>query len=910
MAERVDLSTLRSLLVPALGALSVAVAVLVHREEPWPTIHREVPVVDYRKVEEAKPWHDPFAALVAGREGVQKVDITRDFERVLLLMTPRGNSSEYVEWRLRVRHALHVAATSSGYRAENPGKAEYVELPSFRRHKTTWVEVAFRALSLPIPILPEPADASPAIRLAAEVFQPIGDDAAVTAALAIWVPEDEGLGAAIKACTDRFGTVKPVVIGPAVSEGLATEDRHARILQGMSVFSPWATALQGRLKVRSFLEPDSVLARHLAGELQLRIHGLRRDVLIVAERDSHYANRWVNALSGQLGEPQREGCIGRTRVIWYSRGIEGSTSTGDGETAEVAIEKPNGSSTRDYLRRLRLDLLGESLRGTVGAVAIFGHDVADKLTILEALRPVFPEATFVTSDMDAIYLHPDFLPYTRNLVVASACGLTPPLDWVEAHEKESIPPFRDNYQAAGYMAMCAALGIAVGEAPPLPRVFEIGASGPVAMDEPRGRFARLKALGSLVAVLVGAFLLHWWLLGKGLAETGKSIVGLEAWWWWAIGWLGLLGAGVVYGMLWEAEPVAIWSGVSVWPTEVLRLFALSTSLVFAWHVHDRLPRQTDIEPIAWVAVEVVRESFAIFVQKGSAVLQDLRGRGIWVARLARVLLFPAILLGAIGHAVGLVWDQRKRAASHERERFVVSAAVLSLLFFAIAALWMVSTDSFPKAPVRGTYTFLLDICIVCSCVLAMLWLVFLVIESARCQAVVSREQAECVAGQEPIAGDADDAQFSAAMVGWLGWRQKLVELAHAGGRGIYGPFVVLFLMCLSRWSVFDRWSWPMGLVLVICICIACVVLAHVNLHAAAMRYRDSVVASLDVLVGRLAVLPGQRERRERVEWLRDSVRGIDHGIFAGLANHPVVHALLIPIGGVGGLSALHWLPVG
>src|SRR5262249_44981460 len=74
------------------------------------------------------------------------------------------------------------------------------------------------------------------------------------------------------------------------------------------------------------------------------------------------------------------------------------------------------------IQQLDRDLRQQDSKG-VEAVGILGSDLYDKLLVLQALRPLVPNALFFTTDLDALVLHPTALTYTRNLLVASSFAL-------------------------------------------------------------------------------------------------------------------------------------------------------------------------------------------------------------------------------------------------------------------------------------------------------------------------------------------------------------------------------------------------------------------------------------------------------------------------------------------------------
>jgi hypothetical protein len=101
------------------------------------------------------------------------------------------------------------------------------------------------------------------------------------------------------------------------------------------------------------------------------------------------------------------------------------------ENDTQSLERPIGESQYDYLRRIgaQLHKVDDELRNQpheekqekkIKAIGILGGDVFDKLLILRALRPEFPEALFFTTDFDEAFTIKSELPFTRNLIISSS----------------------------------------------------------------------------------------------------------------------------------------------------------------------------------------------------------------------------------------------------------------------------------------------------------------------------------------------------------------------------------------------------------------------------------------------------------------------------------------------------------
>lgn len=288
--------------------------------------------------------------------------------------------------------------------------------------------------------------------------------------------------------------------------------RMARVL-GSEAQGPSAPQLTFVRTIAS----DDVVLQALADELKLRLpaDGSRR-VVLVTESDSIYS-RTLERRFSRLIKPLRNGRSNNEDHVYFFRGVDGVTLRDGVERSAptkadpaAAIEWPETRDQLDYLRRMAQALRrSETLQaapgaeamggiGPIGAIGIFANDVHDKLLILQALHDSFPDKVFFTTDMDARYLHPRTLPFTRNLVVASSLPLrfAPQAAASAASARGNArslqtgtPPFRDVYQAATYVAArlaackspCADIRSQAQAVIAQPTVYEIGRASAVAL---------------------------------------------------------------------------------------------------------------------------------------------------------------------------------------------------------------------------------------------------------------------------------------------------------------------------------------------------------------------------------------------------------------------------------------------
>jgi hypothetical protein len=948
--------------VPLLAVVSLVATIFTPREEKFAFTRASMNAAREVAGGESRLWHDPLPPGV-------KADPSREANwsemsspqakaaKALLLAVPSGKSAEDVESRCRTRFALHAAMGACGYEPEDASTLHYL---------TLWASGKSTADGSQKPSNVQPADGGSGNRSEQSSVDPVHQQKGLEAqritfekfrrsgstggkpVLAFWLPERE-LQKNPKLASD-WAIVTRDALEPLASEVCligpsSTDSLDGTRLDGLVTNSPWVTGIYPSgfsftsLLLRSFICADTTLAMTLKTELELRGVGADSQILMILERDSAFARSWqehlenawlpeIESANGITEEARKESASENNKrffTAWYSRGIDGESATPSVSDAKVSpVETPIGSGTVDYLRRVRNEFRGQGKTKTVDAVGIFGQDIHDKLLIIQALRPAFPDAVFFSSDLDAFYNHPSQIAHTRNMIVASGHGLLPEPD--QHHDQDSDvshihpeevvqTPFRDAYQTATFLAIQQAIcGLAV-EIPPAGLVFEIGNRGPVELpsDGNGCSLATWVCFGfALFGVLLTGAILHWWMTGGRAVSAGAKFLEAHRLWH-VVAFLVILLCLTVWVAIGVCHEPASWlDGISVWPTEVIRLLALTLSLVFAYHVTRSLHRATrgvsgatSGRPVALVNAPPLWTSMIASLTAAVASMWRTTAP-IWQK------------LGIAGPVPAQPIDGP--ASSRPGRREIVrqkcwSALGLAFLLFA-AGLAIMAALGMPHIPVRSAVVRTLDKVVVFSSVLAMLWLVFLVIETARQFAALCRTEARklsrrpeaaptAIQPATPIATDSPEPAKSASAPdraeAWHSLRTFLAGLATAGGKGIYGPFIVILFLCLARWRGFDAWTWPIGLQIVLAISGSCVLFAHIYLHKVARGLRDRAIRELSFEIE----IDGGSTKR--LGLIRDDLSNLSHGIFAGPANHPVMRALIIPFTGIGGLSLLQWV---
>jgi hypothetical protein len=710
------------------------------------------------------------------------------------------------------------------------------------------------------------------------------------------------------------------------------------------------------IEIERTTSTDDALVRQLMVELHLRDaspNDERNHVALIGEWDTVYGRAWrwtfLKALPANQGQgpgvrpiepdnvhflaylrgidghvPQRNGLDDSTSESAGSNGSEGRKAPGKppGRTAE-------GHAQTDYLRRLeaRLARLQERLASRkserIRAIGVVGSDVYDKLLVLRALRHRFSGAVFFTTDLDVRLLDPAERKYTRNLVVASPFGLE-----LHADLQRAIPPFRGSYQTALFYSCLAAIADpvleerarqlrAAGLTAPKPRVYEIGRT--LAYDLGRSDAYGIHAdsptttpwilrgwrpLAAVVAVVCALLLL--WPIRSAVRRRSPDQ-----------DWPGrtvssaLIAAAVVVLVLFlvlahldsrtgQGEPLAFTQGISVWTTDALRLIAALLSAHFlirimrAVRANDHaLQRRYFPEPSA---------------RKGQSppASQPAPDPGTqqwrpWWARCGAVWILgwenPSEPIQAKD-----LWNQYS-----QRSRFrcrLLRTLLLTAPFYLFGGMLIIIFGK-PAEPGRGELCRTCDKFILHASVLLFIYLLLFVLDATRlCNAFIRHlEDGEVQwnwARLEPPKPTEEVPQSSLA--NWTRF-QVISRQAEVVGRFMYYPFVILLIMIISRHWVFDRWDWPISLVLLFALSSAGVLFAGWLLRHSARRVQGRTLADLrSELVAARA-----QPNTVRIGWLEQAITAISQertGAFSPFTQDPVVAALLIPTGGYGAMELL------
>ena len=736
-----------------------------------------------------------------------------------------------------------------------------------------------------------------------------------------------------------------------VLQGMIEKGRSSKPLN-IEVFSPWATVPHQALgleqdddwspKLHRQIATDDCTCRRLVHEIKLRTANFAWktvNIVLISEWDTDYGRMLPKTFAKHCAGSQQP----TLHHFKYLRGIDGrlpGEKTPDPIAAGTrpkseSRERPEGTSQLDYLRRLeqKLKALDKELRREeerrgvpfpldrerIDAIGILGSDVYDKLLILRALKPSFRGTVFFTTDLDARLLHADDLEWTQNLVVGSAFGLQ-----LKKSLQNDIPPFRGSYQTSVFYHMLMALGHeAVNwshESHPPTRIFEIGNGYAVNMDidqpDPDGATCRacgtpdvfqdrcaahgqdphpksnrhawglgpLRTMATSLPFLVFLFLAMPPV--RTLKRQTKEFV--------IVGGTALLLVGLIVWIAFNdhmrpnGECFSLAKGISIWPTEMLRVIVILMSIWFALVAWDSLRRNT----------ESLEKDFFDRILKVERLWQNKPWFERMKAGLSGLFFLPRDLKG----------DVKKLWSMYRYQRFLwirlVRIAVYVMLWFALGFL-LFSIFGFPNVPARGWWSFEVDKAVLTLSLIALHSLLFLVFDVTRaCHWFVHQLLAEetrrwphsrrSKAATAPLSpNDVDE---------WLSVR-LIAEHTQVVGKLILAPFAVLLIMLLSRHYLLDAWDWPPQLVIVISLAFVIAACSALELRLLAKQARKRALRGLRLKLRKISRTQ-EKGRAEAVEQLIKEVEAERRGAFGGMVTNPVLGALLIPSGGLGVFNLL------
>lgn len=619
----------------------------------------------------------------------------------------------------------------------------------------------------------------------------------------------------------------------------------------------------------------------------------------------------------------------------YLRGIDGQLPGETGKNTQresqqrtqpgqnTAVEATEGLNQSDYLRRLARQMKDDNTRfqqedgSGIRAIGLLGSDIYDKLMILRALRDQFPDAVFFTNNYDAHFERRDDWDVTHNLVIASPFGSTLP----EIYPRQHIPPFRDSNQTSMYVGTLVSTGRMTDEEAKYfswqPHIFEIGRHGaydlrrswyrwdPDKSKKVESRYGKNEntktwfrdwlvtpgVVPRLIVIALAMLAMAAWISvsiasrtlpggGTALARLKRALVSTV--FWLVCGGPLIIFAVAVIAQCWAPEePLAFFSGISIWPTEILRLIAFMLAIFFMFKASfdlranaKRIEAEFSFAPLAltpfrWRDIGVGFEHWQMKQPAGSS---RFSAEEAWHAYLCRNKFWPRFT------RIGILF------------------ALYSIFAFTILHLFPQ-----PPPPARGHVAFQIDKIVFYLAGVGLLLLSFYVVDAIQLNSnfirMFGREVTKWGRGivdRSHLSPPLTEKELSAYHEIFF-----VAQRTQAVAPLIWYPLLVLTLLVVARSSVFDNWTWPASLVLVLVITGAWALGSAILLRRAAEQLRETALNDLR----RFRLLGREVEaKRQMFDQLIAEIRDLKTGAFAPLTDQPFIRAVLFPGAAVGLLA--------
>lgn len=560
------------------------------------------------------------------------------------------------------------------------------------------------------------------------------------------------------------------VMNSRISNKFSWLQKHSVV----ELYSPWATTMPGLLSYglkdqdeqtcRSYAKCDEVFNQLLKENgLALR-YSIDSDVVVfdvlleeltrrgikvgtdsialVGEWESYYSKNLFTMFSAAACSNVTRGAGPR-----YINIEEAVDQVRANDSCSMGLEITKYTYTTSYLEHQKADIVARIKFGKPRAIGILGADPSVTLSILQDLKKEFPHVLFFTTVLDFNYLNNSEQKRTRNLLVASQFGLQ-----LHSSLQQNIPPFYNSLQTSTYLSVLRAMDrispeIVSGAASP--RLFEIGRYGavdlsvdgprtgektihPIRADVAKNRVTadvlpRIKTLW--ITLLVVSFLSIWksrrmwtWITAGDMPDPSRGRLTIV-----------LRSALIVFPVLWafwslniehfnyaEDEPFSWSDGVSIWPTEFLRLFTIALGVLFLFmhrmelrdNVHQLTEKFFPAERISpaknkqqstglgefWQTIDWIGHGLPRGENLGAADLwKRYSGAQRWNHHIGRILLVYCVYVAAIlPLSLFLSPDLRSFAPcrgslSCSMDRFIEGwsqVILVFLLFSVLDSLWL------------------------------------------------------------------------------------------------------------------------------------------------------------------------------------------------------------------------------
>jgi hypothetical protein len=247
----------------------------------------------------------------------------------------------------------------------------------------------------------------------------------------------------------------------------------------------------------------------------------------------------------------------------------------------------------------------------------------------------------------------------------------------------------------------------------------------------------------------------------------------------------------------------------------------------------------------------------------------------------------------------------KLGSAFNRAVRIVPVVLVYLFLFLTLSLFF----GLPYVPRRSGSSEVLDIGVTVLSVLALMALLFFVVDAARlCKKFIEILQEQPSTWPDKLFDScgSDPEADNNPMIEWFDI-QMIAKLTETVGQLVIYPFIIIFIMIIARNSFFDDWDWPLSLILVFVANGAYAIYSGIMLRRAAEAAREKALDRLNEKLIKVQEEWYGSPKAAKIRTTIEQIKTIEKGTFAPWSKHPLVGAILIPFGGSGLMALVQYL---
>ena len=213
---------------------------------------------------------------------------------------------------------------------------------------------------------------------------------------------------------------------------------------------------------------------------------------------------------------------------------------------------------------------------------------------------------------------------------------------------------------------------------------------------------------------------------------------------------------------------------------------------------------------------------------------------------------------------------------------------------------------FPAMPCRGMACFEINRLILALSVAGMIVLIFYVVDATRlCRRLITILTATVVHWPQKVLTEEAARQKvdSSVLSEWLSI-ELIAERTAVISFMLYYPFIILFLMGLARHTYFDRWDFPLSLMMIFGLNAVYALGNAVYLRRSAEEAKRAALIRLRAMS---AHLPENAQKRQQLDRMAELIERNQEGAFLPFTQHPLFGAIALPTGGTGLVLLIEYL---